>query len=54
MKLSVYEKIMGYSIGWGEVAVDYAKKRYEDIVVCVAFPVTLFVSLLVCAVVMNW
>ena len=52
-QLNLYEKVMGYTIGWSEVAVDYIKDNYEEIGVCSAFPVTLIVGLLVCALVMN-
>lgn len=52
-KLTLYEKVIGYSIGWSEVVIDYMKKNYEEVAVCASFPVTLFVGLLMCAVVMN-
>lgn len=53
MKLTMYEKSVGYSIGWGEVVAGYIKRNYEEIAVCSAFPVTLVLSLLACAVVMS-
>lgn len=54
MKLTMYEKTVGYLIGWSEVMIDYVKNSYEEFAVCAAFPVTLVACLLACAVVMNY